>query len=119
MAAEIREKGRDAHSYVVDCSKKEEVYRAAKQVREEVGDVAVLVNNAGIVTGRKFLETKDESIERTFAVNTLAHFWVRAPGAVWERGEPGAVWERGEPGAVWERGEYACSVGERGVCMQC
>lgn len=75
VAEEIRERGREAHPYVVDCSKKEEVYRVAAQVREEVGDVAVLVNNAGIVMGKKILETKDESVERTFAVNTLAHFW--------------------------------------------
>ena len=76
MAKEVREKGRDAHWYVVDCSKREEVYKSARQVQEEVGQVSVLVNNAGIVTGQKFLDTKDESIERTFAVNTLAHYWV-------------------------------------------
>jgi all-trans-retinol dehydrogenase (NAD+) len=75
VAEEVREKGREAHSYVVDCSKREEVYRCAKQVREEIGDVAVLVNNAGIVTGQRLMDAKDESIERTFAVNTLAHYW--------------------------------------------
>ena len=36
----------------------------------------ILINNAGIVTGKKFLEASDESIERTIAVNTMAHFWV-------------------------------------------
>ena len=54
------------------------MYRCTKQVQEEVGNVAVLVNNAGIVAGKKVMESEDESIERTFAVNTLAHFWVRA-----------------------------------------
>jgi all-trans-retinol dehydrogenase (NAD+) len=39
------------------------------------GDVDVLVNNAGVVTGRPLLELSDEHIERTFAVNTLALFW--------------------------------------------
>jgi all-trans-retinol dehydrogenase (NAD+) len=38
--------------------------------------VNILINNAGIVTGRKFLESSDTAIEKTFQVNTLAHFWV-------------------------------------------
>ena len=77
MAGELRERGHTAHPYVVDCSKRQEVYQCAGRVEEEVGHVTVLVNNAGIVTGQKLLEASDDSIERTFAVNTLAHFWVR------------------------------------------
>jgi all-trans-retinol dehydrogenase (NAD+) len=44
-------------------------------VRAAAGDVDVLVNNAGIVSGRPLLELPDERIEKTFAVNTLALFW--------------------------------------------
>ena len=40
------------------------------------GNVHILVNNAGIVTGKKFLDSSDKEIEKTFQVNTLAHFWV-------------------------------------------
>ena len=78
VADEIREAGRKAHPYVVDCSKKEEVYRAAAQVREEVGNVAVLINNAGIAPEKAFIngDLKDEEIERTYAVNALALYWV-------------------------------------------
>ena len=76
VADEIREMGNEVFPYVCDCSKKEEVYRVAAQVKEEVGDVAVLVNNAGVVSGKKFVESNDASIERTFGVNTLSHFWV-------------------------------------------
>ena len=77
MADEIRELGNEVFAYVCDCSKREEVYRTAHQVREEVGDVAVLVNNAGIVSGKKLLDSEDGETEKVFAVNTLAHFWVR------------------------------------------
>lgn len=63
------------HCYVVDCSSKSEVYRAADQVKREVGDVGVLVNNAGIVTGKKFMDAPDSLIEKTMEVNTMAHFW--------------------------------------------
>lgn len=41
-----------------------------------MGDVSILVNNAGIVTGKKFIEAPDSLIEKTMEVNTMAHFWV-------------------------------------------
>ncbi len=47
------------------------------QVRSEVGDVTVLVNNAGIVSGKKFYDIPDKMVDLTFQVNTLAHLWVR------------------------------------------
>ena len=46
------------------------------QVKREVGDVSILVNNAGIVTGKKLMEAPDSLIEKTMEVNTMAHFWV-------------------------------------------
>lgn len=35
----------------------------------------MLFNNAGVVSGRALLDTPDHLIERSFSVNTLAHFW--------------------------------------------
>lgn len=55
----------------VDVSDRQAVYRAAA----EAGPIDVLVNNAGVVTGKYLLDTSDESIERTFRVNTLALYW--------------------------------------------
>lgn len=46
------------------------------QVKREAGDVSILVNNAGIVTGKKFMDAPDSLIEKTVEVNTMAHFWV-------------------------------------------
>ncbi|XP_073346681.1 epidermal retinol dehydrogenase 2-like isoform X1 [Pagrus major] len=63
------------HYYLCDCSDKNEVYRVADQVKREVGDVSILVNNAGIVTGKKFMDAPDSLIEKTVEVNTMAHFW--------------------------------------------
>ena len=45
-------------------------------MKQEVGDVTVLINNAGIVTGKRFNDCPDDLVELTFKVNTLAHFWV-------------------------------------------
>lgn len=50
--------------------------QSALQVKREVGDVSILVNNAGIVTGKKFIDAPDSLIEKTVEVNTMAHFWV-------------------------------------------
>ena len=47
------------------------------QVKQDVGCVTVLINNAGIVSGEKFLETSDDKAALTFQVNTVAHLWVR------------------------------------------
>lgn len=71
--------GGDAHFFHVDVSDRAKVYEAGRKVLEQFGTVDILVNNAGIVCGKTLLATSDAAIERTFAVNTLAHFWtVRA-----------------------------------------
>ncbi|OWK63398.1 Epidermal retinol dehydrogenase 2 [Lonchura striata] len=63
------------HSYVCDCSKRQEIYRVADQVKKEVGDVSILINNAGIVIGKRFLDSPDSLVEKTMEVNIMAHFW--------------------------------------------
>lgn len=39
------------------------------------GPVDVLINNAGVVTGKRLLEASEAQIRRTFEVNTLALYW--------------------------------------------
>ncbi|NXC11323.1 RDHE2 dehydrogenase, partial [Orthonyx spaldingii] len=63
------------HSYICDCSKRQDVYRVADQVKKEVGDVSILINNAGIVIGKRFLDSPDPLVEKTMEVNAMAHFW--------------------------------------------
>lgn len=76
VAAEAAELGATgAHAFACDVSDREQVRVRADEVRATGGDVDVLVNNAGIVSGRPLLDLTDEEIERTFAVNTLALFW--------------------------------------------
>ena len=77
---EIQSKDQKAFSFTCDCSSRDDIYRIANEVKENVGDVTILVNNAGIVSGKKFLQISDKLIENTFAVNTMAHFWVRIIG---------------------------------------
>ena len=62
--------------YTCDLSDREAIARTAKAVLNDHGPVDILINNAGIVSGKPLLEIPDAHIERTFAVNTLALFWM-------------------------------------------
>ncbi|XP_069777561.1 epidermal retinol dehydrogenase 2 isoform X2 [Narcine bancroftii] len=71
-----RERGAPrVHTYLCDCSKRTAVYEVADQVKREVGDVSIVINNAGIVTGKKFIDSPDDLLVKTMEVNVLAHFW--------------------------------------------
>jgi all-trans-retinol dehydrogenase (NAD+) len=72
VAREVEAEGSRAETAVVDVSRRQDVYEAARVLREPID---VLINNAGVVSGKSFLEIPDDKIERTFAVNTLALFW--------------------------------------------
>jgi len=65
----------DIATYVCDISDRDAVYALAEKVRAEFGAIDILVNNAGVVKSNPFLDKPDEVIERTVAVNLLAHFW--------------------------------------------
>jgi all-trans-retinol dehydrogenase (NAD+) len=75
LAAQLRGWGYEAHCYRCDLSSREDIQRTAAAVLRDHGVIDVLINNAGIVSGRPFLDLEDEAIERTFRVNTLALFW--------------------------------------------
>ena len=69
-AAEIRDRARP---YVVDLADPADVIRVAALVRAEVGDPTVLINNAGIVRGKLFVEHDHSSdIDLTMRINALA-----------------------------------------------
>lgn len=73
----VKEVEGKAFSYICDVSDRYAVYEIANKVRQEVGKVTILVNNAGIVSGKRFLETPDDKIIKTFEVNAISHFWVK------------------------------------------
>ncbi|UMM11298.1 hypothetical protein L5515_000652 [Caenorhabditis briggsae] len=65
----------EAKAYTVDLSDYKEINRTADLVKKEVGKVDILINNAGIVTGKKLLQCPDELMIKTMAVNTNALFF--------------------------------------------
>jgi all-trans-retinol dehydrogenase (NAD+) len=76
-AASIRKMGGTAYAYKVDVTNREMVYDIANRVATEVGQVTMLFNNAGIVSGKKIFdpENSDAYMEKTVQVNTISHFW--------------------------------------------
>ena len=71
----VEREGGEARASRVDVSDREAVEAAAAALEHDGWGPDVLVNNAGVVSGRPFLDTTPEQIERTFRVNTLALFW--------------------------------------------
>ena len=61
--------GADVRGYVCDVTDRDAVYSMSARVRAEVGTVDILINNAGVVSGKPFTELPDDMIERTFRVN--------------------------------------------------
>ncbi|XP_048365456.1 estradiol 17-beta-dehydrogenase 11-like [Sphaerodactylus townsendi] len=74
-AEACRRQGSTAYAFTVDCSNREEIYSTAEKVKREIGDVSILVNNAGVVATADLLSTQDKQIQKTFEVNILAHHW--------------------------------------------
>ena len=58
--------------YLADLSSQEEIRSLAARLLEELREIHVLVNNAGVVNLRR--ETTRDGLEATFAVNHLAYF---------------------------------------------
>ena len=72
-AIELEAQGGTVSTYVVDVSSAEAVATAADAVRSEVGDVHVLINNAGIVRGNGyFWENQTRDIQQTMLINSIA-----------------------------------------------
>ncbi len=77
--AELASAGHKVDVYICDLSRREEIAAVAVQTLAQSGPIDILINNAGVVSGKTLLDISDQEIERTFHVNTLALFWtVRA-----------------------------------------
>jgi all-trans-retinol dehydrogenase (NAD+) len=89
VVSELERSGPEpARGFLCDVSRRADVYRVAAETSAAGGPVDILVNDAGVVSGRPLLELPDEKIEATFATNTLGLFWTTKaflPGMV-ERG---------------------------------
>jgi all-trans-retinol dehydrogenase (NAD+) len=69
--------GKDSNVQIFKCdvSDKDSVTAAGRTSRDKFGEVTILVNNAGIVSGKNILENTDFMMKKTIEVNTLSHLY--------------------------------------------
>jgi 3-oxoacyl-[acyl-carrier protein] reductase len=73
-AAAVRQRGRRATAIVADAASGAQLKSAVEQAVAAHDHIDVLVNNAGVLQQKPFLEIDDEDFDRTVAVNFRAPF---------------------------------------------
>lgn len=63
-------------SWKVDISDRQQLISASNEVKQEMGKIDVLINNAGVIVGKYFLEHTEEDILRTMDINANAPMFV-------------------------------------------
>ena len=76
VAAELRAEGIEAAGAVADVADPGQVHRAVAQVVEQLGEIGVLVNNAGVLIARPFEEITLEDWDVTMATNLRSLYLV-------------------------------------------
>ncbi|XP_073992932.1 17-beta-hydroxysteroid dehydrogenase 13-like isoform X2 [Rhodnius prolixus] len=74
----LKEKGlgNKCHFYTCDVTSREDILNLAQKVGQEIGDVTIVINNAGIMHCKPLHQQSNEVIEKIFNVNVFSHFWV-------------------------------------------
>ena len=62
--------------YKCDVTSKESIAAAAAGVREDFGEPTILYNNAGIAVPNRILDISEGALQRIFAINTMAHWFM-------------------------------------------
>jgi all-trans-retinol dehydrogenase (NAD+) len=88
VTEELSARGHKVRGFRVDIARLPQVREAVKSLTEDGRAVDVLVNNAGVVVGKTFVDHTAEDIERTMTVNAVAPMHVTRellPGMVARR----------------------------------
>ena len=76
LEALAQEIGTGAHPLVLDVADPQKIAEACATVRQEFGQVSVLVNNAGVLSNHKAAETANDEWRRIMAVNLDGAFYL-------------------------------------------
>jgi len=75
----LKNEGHDVFSQVCDVTNKEQVYHNAEVIKKEIGDIDILINNAGTVYTGYMLDRSDAELENMINVNfTSMIYTIRA-----------------------------------------
>jgi len=72
---EIKGNGGNVSTYYCDVGEYESIKRCSVLVQREIGDIDILINNAGIVFGKSLTSLDIIDIQRTMSVNLMSHFY--------------------------------------------
>lgn len=73
--SEFSNKG-DVYGYHVDVSDIQQIKETAKKVKQEIGKVDVVINNAGIIVGKYFHQHSTADITKTMEINANAPMYI-------------------------------------------
>jgi short-subunit dehydrogenase len=71
-ANELTQLGFKVFTYVVDVMNTQQVIDTSLLVKKEVGKIDILINNAGIIVGKFFIDHSHSDIDKTMGINSLA-----------------------------------------------
>lgn len=64
------------YAYHCDLRSREEIRAVSDCIRRDVGDVTIIINNAGIQAFKSFIECKEEEFISVMRVNLFASYWI-------------------------------------------
>jgi len=76
LEALVKEIGQEAYPLVLDVADPQKIAEACETIRQEFGQVSVLVNNAGVLSNHKAAETANDEWRRIMAVNLDGAFYL-------------------------------------------
>ncbi len=71
-SAELKGQGFNVYPYIVDVSDLSQVKETAQKVKDAIGKVDILINNAGIVVGKYFHEHSHQDVDLSMNINIAA-----------------------------------------------
>jgi gluconate 5-dehydrogenase len=95
------------HAYQFDITNSTQTVKAIAQIKEAVGDIDILINNAGITVRNKLEEFNDEDWDRIIAVNLTGAYKI-AKAVV-----PGMIARRS--GKIINIGSIQCELGRPSI----
>ncbi|MFT9383535.1 MAG: acetoin reductase [Acetobacter orientalis] len=75
VVAEIEALGRKALAITTDVGQRDQVYNAVEQAQKTMGQLDIMVNNAGIAQVRSILEATPEEVETIYRINVQGTLW--------------------------------------------
>lgn len=73
---ELKQRGGKAFGFVCDVTNRQQIVEVIQKIKQQVGVVTILVNNAGIMPTHPLLQQTEQEIAKTFNINVMAHFWL-------------------------------------------